>query len=404
MGKEALHGVKIVDFSREGVGPVTVRYLAHYGATVVRVESEKSPDGSRSVPPFKDDIPGLNRSPFQSKFNTNKYGIALDLNHPKAKEVAVRLIRWADIIIESYLPGQISKWSLGYEDVKEIKPDIIMCSMTMQGQTGPHAKHGGYGMQLASGSGLTHILGYLDEGPLQPYGAYTDWVAPRFAAAFILAALDYRRRTGRGQYIDVSQLEATLQFLSPLILDYSVNGREVRRVGNRSSSAAPHGAYRCKGDDRWCAIAVRTDEEWRSFCKVIGDPTWTKDSKFLTLLSRKNNENELNKFVEDWTIERNAEDIEKLMQAAGVPAGVVKTAEDLFYDHQLRHRHNFWKVNHPEIGEHHVEGIDFILSKTPGSIRTDGPCLGEHTAYVCTELLGMSDEEFASLAADDVFV
>jgi len=404
MKKEALQGVKIVDFCREGVGPVTIRYLAHHGATVVRIESEKAPDGSRSVPPFKDGQAGLNRSAFQSKFNTNKYGMALDMNHSKVKEVTTRLIKWADIVGESYLPGQMAKWGLSYEDIKKIKPDIIMFSATMQGQEGPHAKHPGYGMQLASGAGLTHLVGYHDEGPLQPYGAYTDWVTPRFGASLILAALDYRRRTGKGQYIDISQLEATLQFLSPLLLDYSVNKREAKRLGNRSPAAVPHEAYRCKGDDRWCVIAVQTDEEWKNFCRVIGNPPWTEDPKFRTLLGRKKHEDELNRLVEDWTIERDAEEIEKTMQANGVAAGIVKTSEDLFDDPQLNHRHNFWKVNHPEIGEHHCEGINFILSKTPGSIRTDGPCLGQDTMVVCTEILGMSDVEFALLAGDDLFI
>jgi len=404
MRKGALQGIKVVDFAREGVGPVTVRYLAHFGATVVRVESAKSPDGSRSVPPFKDGVAGMNRSAFQAKFNTNKYGIALDMNHPKAREFTTRLIKWTDIVAESYLPGQIAKWGLGYDDIKKIKPDIIMCSMTMQGQTGPHARHPGMGMHLASGSGLTNILGYPDEGPLQPYGAYTDWIAPRFAAAYILAALDYRRRTGKGQYIDLSQFEATAQFLAPLILNYSVNGREVERKGNWSPTACPHEVYRCKGDDRWCVIAVQTNEQWQNFCKVIGDPTWIKDPKFSTRLSRKKNEAELNQLVECWTIEHDAEDIQRSMQAAGVPAGVVMTSEDLFNDPQIRHRHHFWKVRHSEIGEHLCEGINFILSKTPGNIKTAGNCIGEHTEHVCTHILGMSDAEFITLHSEGLFV
>ncbi len=404
MKTTALHGVKIVDFCREGVGPVTIRYLAHHGATVVRVESAKAPEGSRTVPPFKEDKPGLNRSAFQAKFNTNKYGIALDMNHPKAKEVIMSLIKWADIAGESFLPGQMAKWGFSYSDICKIKPDIIMFSATMQGQEGPHAKHPGYGMQLASGAGLTHILGYHDEGPQQPYGAYTDWVTPRFAASLILAALDSRRRTGKGQYIDVSQLEATLQFLAPLLLDYSVNNREAKRKGNRSSGSAPHEAYRCKGNDRWCVIAARNDEEWHNFCEVIGDPPWTQNPIFQTMLGRKANEDELNSLIEEWTLKYDAEEVEDLMQAAAVPAGVVKTGQDLFNDPQLAHRNHFWKVNHMEIGEHYSEGINFALSKTPGSIQSDGPCLGEDTAHVCTEILGMSDEEFALLAADDVFV
>jgi benzylsuccinate CoA-transferase BbsF subunit len=402
--EEALQGVHVVDFSREIAGPLTARYLAHFGATVIRVESERSPDASRtSVPPHKDNIVGLNRGPYQTKSNVNKYGMALNINHPKAIEITSRLIQWADIIAESYVPGQMAKWHLGYEDIKKIKPDIIMCSLPMQGQNGPHSKHAGLGMQLASGSGLTQILGYPDEVPMQPYGPYTDYVTPRFAASYILAALDHRRRTGKGAYIDFSQLEAALQFLSPLLLDYSVNDREVKRIGNKSPYMAPHQAYRCKGEDRWCVIAVQTDDEWNNFCKVLGNPPWTGEVKFQTLIGRKRNENELNQLIEKWTKDRDAKDVMKVMQDSGVPAGLVSKAEDLFSDPQLEYRKAFVQITHPEIGQHHTDGVNFILSETPGIIKRDGHCLGEYTATVCTELLGFSEEQFVELMSQGVF-
>ena len=403
MNQKALEGINVLDFSREAAGPITARYLANHGATVVRVESEKAPDGARSVPPFGGGSSGLNRSGFQTKFNADKYGIALNMNHPKAREFVIRLIRWADVVVESYLPGQMAKWKLDYNSIRVLKPDIIMCSLSTQGQEGPHATHPGFGMHLVSGSGITNILGYPNEGPIQPYGAYTDWIAPRFAASYVLAALDYRRRTGKGQYIDLSQFEAVLQFLAPLLLDYTYNGREFQRQGNKSRSACPHEAYRCLGDDRWCVIAVQTDREWQGFCRVIGNPPWTQEPKFSTFLERKKHEEELDNLIDAWTINHRAEEIEKSMQENGVPAGVVKTTEDLFNDPQLQHRHHFWKVNHSEIGEYNQDGINFHLLKTPGEITRSGNCVGEHTAHVCFQVLGMSEEEFIALDSEGLF-
>ena len=279
-----------------------------------------------------------------------------------------------------------------------------MVSASMQGQTGPYSRHLGWGYQLVALSGFMHITGWPDRGPATPHGAYTDWTAPRFAAAALVAALDYRRRTGKGQYLDVSQFEASMPMLAPLILSHLVNRDVPGRVGNRCSYAAPHGVYPCQGEDRWCAITIFTDEEWRSFCNVIGNPEWSKDSKFDTLLGRKMNEDELDRLVGEWTINFSPEEVMQRMQANGVPAGVVQDAKDVYEDEQFKHRGYLWAIpDHREMGQLSYLGQAAKLSETPAIPRMPAPCLGEHTELVCREILGMSDDEFTRLLNEGVF-
>jgi crotonobetainyl-CoA:carnitine CoA-transferase CaiB-like acyl-CoA transferase len=396
-------GVKVADFTWVAVGPLTTRYLADFGATVVRIESSSRPDAWRTSAPFKNGEVGINRSGYYGYHNANKYSIAIDLNNPKGREIAKKLVSWADIVAENFTPGQMERWGLGYEDLKKIKPDIIMLRSSNQGSTGPLAKQPGYGHHLVALGGFCYYSGWPDREPLALSTAYTDCITPRFAAAALITALIYRRKTGKGQLIDISQLETAIHFLSPLILDYTVNGQVGGRTGNYCANAAPHGVYRCKGDDRWCAIAVFSDNEWKAFCNVIGNPGWTKDPKFTTLLARKKNEEELNELIEEWTNNLAAEEVMTLMQQAGVAAGVVKNAEDVYQDSQLRKRDAFWLLNHSEIGYVTHLGQPFKLSKTPAEARMPAPCLGEHTEYVCKEFLGMSDEEFVELLVADAF-
>ena len=214
--------------------------------------------------------------------------------------------------------------------------------------------------------------------------------------------MSYRKKNGKGSYIDLSQIEAAIAQISHVVLDYTANGRIQGAIGNRSQYAAPHGVYRCQGDERWCAIAVFTDEEWRNFCDVIGKPQWTMQAKFATLLQRKEHEDELDRLVEQWTVRYPAEEVMKKMQQAGVPAGVVQNSKDLTQDPQLKDRGYFVAVEQPEMGLYYHERSSFKLSKTPAEVRP-APCLGEHNEYVCTQILGMSDEEFIKLCCNGVF-
>ncbi|MFC1954037.1 CoA transferase, partial [Chloroflexota bacterium] len=297
MPKKMLAGIKVADFTQVFTGPLTTKTLADYGAEVIRIEGKTRHDSERTARPFKDDIVGLNRGGSFNQYSTGKLSIALNLTRPKGIEVAKRFVAWADIVIENFAGGTMERMGLGYEELRRVKPDIIMISSCMMGQTGPYAKLPGFGAQLTSLSGFSNIAGWPDREP--PYlGTYTDYIAPHFHVLIVLAALDYRRRTGEGQYIDISQYENGIHFIAPLVLDCAVNQRVQYRTGNRHPYAAPHGAYRCRGKDRWCAIAVLTDDDWQSFCKVIGNAPWAGDTKFGTLLARKKNEDELEELID----------------------------------------------------------------------------------------------------------
>ncbi|MDY7034201.1 MAG: CoA transferase [Thermodesulfobacteriota bacterium] len=402
MGKGAFEGIKVADFTWAGVGPLIVKYLADNGATAVRLESMKRPDWVRISGPYKDGKPGIDRSCYWAYLNPNRLSMALNLAHPKGREIAKQFISWADVVAENYTVGTMEKWGLGYEEVKKIKPDIIMLRTSNQGQTGPHATHPGFGIQLVGLVGFPQITGWPDREPSPMPVAYTDLIAPRFGAAALIAALDYREKTGKGQLLDLSQLEAALNFMTPVVLDYVVNGRESMRAGNQCPSAAPHGVYRCKGDDRWCAIAIFTDKEWKAFCTVLENPPWTQARQFSTFLSRKANEEELDKLIEEWTVNFTPEEVMERMQQKGVAAGVVKNAADIYQDPQLKMRNYLWELNHREMGPVTHMGQAFVLSRTPAEGRKAAPCLGEHTEYVCREILGMSDEEFVALYNEGV--
>ncbi|MFC1871765.1 CaiB/BaiF CoA transferase family protein [Chloroflexota bacterium] len=399
---EVFKEVKVADFTWVVVGPLTTRYLAAHGATVVRVESTQRPDVCRTSRPFKDKEAGLDKSGYYAFYNANKYSLALNLNNPHGKQVVRRLIAWADIITENFAPGMMERWGLGYEELKKIKPDIIMLRTSNQGQTGPQAKQPGLGPHLVGLSGLSYYTGWPDREPIGFGMAYTDMIAPRFAISALIAALDYRRRTGKGQLIDISQLETALHFLSPQILDYTTNGRIGNRAGNRCALAAPHGAVPCRGEDSWCAIAIFNDEQWGSLCRLIDKP-WTEDARFGTLRDRKQNEDELEALVAAWTINYDDRQLMEMLQAASLPAGVAQSNEDVFNNPQLKHRNSFWQLEHSAIGPYTHLGQPFSLSRTPARAKMPSPCLGEHTEHVCTEFLGMSDEEFIELVSSGAF-
>jgi benzylsuccinate CoA-transferase BbsF subunit len=396
-------GVNVLDFTWAGVGPLTVNYLAFYGATVVKVESATRPDPIRHLTPFQGGIPSPERGYYFAYVQSaKKCGITLNLDHPRGIELAKRIVTWADVVVESFTTGAMEKWGLDYDNLKKIKPDIIMLRTCMHGHSGPLAKHHGQGFVLTALSGLDALTGWPDRPPSGLYDAYTDFVAPLFNAVSLIAALDYRRRTGKGLCIDQSQHEAVLQCIAPLILGYTANGTEPRANGNRLDYAAPHGIYRCQGDDRWCAIAVFTDDEWKSFGNAIGNPAWVSDPKFTTLSGRKQNEGELDRLVEEWSSQHAAEEVMTLLQAAGVAAGMVANARDQSEDPQLKHYHCFNKLDHPEMGElSFYHGPGFNLPKTPYELGRP-TMIGEYNEYVYTKLLGLSDEEWAELIADGV--
>jgi crotonobetainyl-CoA:carnitine CoA-transferase CaiB-like acyl-CoA transferase len=401
--RHVLNGIRVVDFSWIWAGPLVTKILGEHGAEVIKIEGAARPDLVRMLTPFKDGVPGMNRSGLFANYNANKYSITIDLRDPRGVEVVKKLVARADIVLENFGPGAMERRGLGYDELIKVKPDIIMLSLTGFGQYGPYSKQPTMGQVLQAASGWVHLLGWADRTPSLPAAAYTDFVGSWFALMALMAALDYKRRTGKGQYIDLSMHEAAVHFAATIEMDYAINGRIQNRTGNRNPGAVPHGVYPCKGHDRWCAIAVFTDEEWQALCQTMGNPVWTKSAKFDTFLHRTENVGELDELIAGWTIEFTPEELMEKLQAVGVATGVVQTGEDLVdHDLQLRHRQHYVVLDHPEIGDHISESPPFRLSKTPSKPQRPAPCFGEHTEYVCRQILGMSDWEFAELVASGV--
>jgi crotonobetainyl-CoA:carnitine CoA-transferase CaiB-like acyl-CoA transferase len=391
--------VRIADFTWLGVGPIATKFMADMGATVIHVESFTRPDLTRVSYPYKNFEAGINRSAFFTLFNDSKYGITLNLKMPQAQEVARRLVyNWANVVADAHLPGLMESFGLDYMTLSKEKPDLIHVATALQGKTGPYSSMPGHGMAGVSLAGFTEITGWPDAEPCIPWGAYSDFITFPHMVSALIAALLYRKKTGKGQYIELSQLESSVQFLSPLIMDYMINGRIAQRMGNRSPYAAPHAIYRCQGEgEKWCAIVVSTDDEWQSFCQVIGSPEWVSSTKFATLEGRKENEDELNEMVEQWTINHTSQEVMTWLQEAGVAAGVVESGEDLVADPQLNHRGTHVILEHPEIGPHIYQPPPYRFSKTPHELTMPAPCMGQHNEYILKEVLGMSDDEVAEL-------
>ena len=396
-----------------GVGPFQTNFLAYYGAMVIRIESFSRPDVTRQGTDMNPNLPAefkkdrkvfLECGPtFALTHPVKKYGISLNLNNPEAVGIFKKLAAWADVFIESFTVGTLEKRGLGPEELRKINPRLVFHRSNGFGHTGAMANQPGFGQTVTSLTGFYSITGWPDRAPVPISNFYTDHLSPLFGGLALIAAIDYQQRTGRGQCIDQSQIESGINYLSPLVLDYTVNGREPALTGNRRTYAAPHGAYRCQGDDRWVAITVHTDEEWRAFCRVLGNPDWTNDPRFATLEGRVQNGDELDQHINEWTAGFTAEQVMTMMQQAGVAAGVVATAEDSEKDPQLAVYDFFHEIEHPYLGKqkfYHPPG--FTLSEAAAE-RHRPVFLGEHTEYICKEILGISDSEFARMEREGAF-
>lgn len=393
-------GLHVLDFTWVAVGPLITKYLADNGAEVIKLESATHPDVLRMAPPWAEGKFGLNRSQFFAGYNTSKKSLSLDLNHPQARALARRMVAWADVVVENFTPKAMRKWELDYEHLRLLKPDLIMLSSCLQGQTGPNAMMPGFGQLMAALSGFVYISGYPDGEPTPPYGAYTDYVAPRLGAAALIAALDYRRRTGVGQYIDLSQYEASLHFLAPALIDHFATGRVLERRGNRSDRYAPHGAYRGRdegGEERWLAIAVADDQQWRALLAALGNPPGAE--RFATMLERMGAAAELDDFIAAAVREREVWELTARLQAGGVAAYPVQNCLDLHHDDNLL-GFDFWHwLEHREVGAAPYDGLAYRLERTPGQLRWAAPTLGQDTDQVLREVLGLDDAEIARLRA-----
>src|SRR5262245_29926686 len=394
-----LAGLKIVDFMWALAGPGATRVLADFGATVVRVESGARPDVCRTIQPFQGGQPDGESSAIFHTTNAGKLMLALDLSKPEACEVALDLVRWADVVAESFSPRGMLGFGLGYERLRKVNPDVIMLSTCLMGQTGPLAALAGFGNLAAAISGFYELAGWPDREPAGPFGAYTDYMAPRFNAIALLAALEHRRRTGRGQHIDLSQAEAALHFLGPPLLDYFASGRVATRAGNDDAGCAPHGVYPAAGEDRWIAIAIRSDAEWQRFCAAIGLEGLAADARYATVEGRLARRRELDSLVAGYTRSRDAGALQVQLQASGIAAHVVQNSDELVTDPQLLHLGNFIELPHALSGTPTVvESTRFRLSRTPARVEGDAPTLGRDSHYVLSTILGYDDDRIAQLA------
>jgi crotonobetainyl-CoA:carnitine CoA-transferase CaiB-like acyl-CoA transferase len=393
---QPLSGIKVLDLAWVVAGPLIGRSLADYGAGVVRIDSAKRVETARMMGPFPNGQFDVRQSTLYENCNAGKLGLSLDLRVEAARAVVRDLAAWADIAVESFTPGQMAKWGLGYEALSAINPGLIMVSTSLMGQSGPWTGYSGYGNHGAAIAGFQNIVGPAGGPPVGPFGPYTDFVAPRFGLVATLAALDQRRRTGRGCHLDISQSEAGMQFLAPQIANYSVTGRVLGCDGARDAAMAPHGVFPAAGWDSWVAIAARDDVEWAALAGLIG---LADDPRFTTLAARKAHEDDLEALVAAWTSERAAAEIETALQALGVPVHLAVSTDDFMADPQLNARGHFVRLDHPLMGQAVVEASRYRLSETPARYPRSAPVYGRDNDHVLADLLGYDPARIAELKA-----
>lgn len=402
-----------------GVGSVATRLLADFGAEVIKIENRTRIDTPRKLPLYKgetarnfgEEVVGADpdKGGLFNNYSRNKLGVTIDMRSAEGRRLAERLIEASSVVTENFAPGVMERWGLSYERITELRPDVIYARMSGYGHTGPHASYRSYGPVVQAVSGLSYISGLPGREPSGWGLSYMDNQAAFYNSAAILMAIRRRAMTGEGTEIDVSAVETGIGLLGPVLLDVTVNGRVTRGqgypTGNRLEhpEAAPHGIYPARGQDRWVAIAVFTDEEWERFADAIGRPEWIHDERFATQRSRWANQDALDKHVAAWTVRQDRYEVTKLLQDAGVRAGAVQNAEDLNEaDPQLEHRGVFFEMDHPVIGEARFEGVPIRFSAMGADNWRSGPLLGEDNEYVFKKLLGVGDDEYASLTAAGV--
>lgn len=402
MAKKApLEGIRILDFTWAWAGPQASLILALLGAEVIKVESRRRLDHSRLRSLVAGPLAGPDESFIFNTLNLNKLSVTLNLSQPQAVEMAKALAQISDVVMENMRPGVMDRLGLGYEALRALKPDIVMLSSSAVGGSGPERLYTGYAPTFAAMGGLAYITGRPGGRPAPLMGAIDLRVGSTGAFA-VLAALYYHQRTGKGQYIDLSSAEAVSALMGDAFIDYTMNGRVQERMGNRDQIMAPHGCYRCRGENEWVTIAVGTEEEWRSLYRVLGDRRLTDDERFADGYSRWQNQDDLDKIIGEWTADRSAQEVMQSLQSAGVAAMPVYDGPSLVQDAQVEARGFLTEVEHPALSKKKVVGPMWRLSKTPAAIRRHGPLIGQDNDYVLGQLLGMSQEEMARLVDEQV--
>jgi crotonobetainyl-CoA:carnitine CoA-transferase CaiB-like acyl-CoA transferase len=414
-----LAGLRVTDFCWMGVGAVATRLLADFGAEVIRIEDRNRLDMPRRLPIYKDGGPRAygeedanpdpNKGGMFNNYNRNKLGITLNMRSRRGRELAEQLIATTSVVTENFAPGVMERWGLTEARVRELRPDVIYARMSGFGHSGPHAEYRSYGPVVQAVCGLSHISGLPGQEPSGWGLSYMDNLAAYYNSAALLMAVFARQNTGVGSDIDVSAVEAGVELVGPLLLDVAVNGRSTRRAdfptGNRLEhpAAAPHGVYPSLGDDRWIAIAVFDDQEWKSFVTAIGEPSWCLEPRFATQQLRFENQDALDDYVSSWTRTRDRHEVMELLQSAGVRAGAVQNAEDVNErDPQMAHRGIFFELDHPVIGPARFEGVPLVATSFGPDNWRSAPLLGEDNAFVYGEILGLAEDEIAELTSTGV--
>ncbi len=392
--RRPLEGIRVCDLAWVAAAPITTKTLAHWGAEVIRIESSARPCLLRQALGHRDDVADQEGGVTWHAVNANKYGVALNLAVPESIEVVKDLVAVSDIVLESFTPGSVGRWGLGYDDLKAIKPDIIMASSCVMGQTGPMRRFAGFGNLSAAVAGFFDITGWPDRLPAGPYMAYTDYTSPRFTAMALLTALDHRRRTGEGQYIDFSQMEAATHLLTPALLEYQRTGHMVTRDGNRDPHMTPHGVYPGAGHDTWIAIAVQDDEQWRLLAKEMRHP----DLADLTFAERREREDEIDEALSAWTSHQPPGGLQHRLQVLGIPAHQVSRSEDVINDPQMVHDGYFTWAPHPDAGSVMVDGMAYDFSRSQGGVQWGGPTYGQHTMEIFERVLGYDTDRITEIA------
>ncbi len=386
----ALEGLKVADFSWVGAGPRSTKDLADNGATVVKIESMKRLDLGRMSPPFKDRKRHHDGSAFFAITNTSKKSVTINLGDPRGVEVAKKLVAWADVVVENFGKGFLDRVGLSYDDMKALRPGIILISVSVAGRTGPLSNFRGYGNSAAALSGQAALAGWPDRPPHMPPFAYGDVVAPMFATVATLSALEHRRQTGEGQHLDISQAEPLMHTLGDLFAAHQAAPADPIRRGNRHPAYAPHGIFPAAGEDNWIAIACQDDAQWASLCRLMGEENATP-----TLAERKAAEGEIEARLAAWTASQDKQALAGLLVKAGVAAGAVQNGKDVFQDPELQGRH-YIPQTHPALGDCFMPAPPMTFSDLSIQVGLS-PLLGEHNREIFIDTLGMSEAEVADL-------
>lgn len=402
MFQNALKGIRVADFSWIWAGPYAASLLAYMGAEVIKIESRSRIDQTRKGTIMDtDNFDGLNYSPTFNNANLNKKGVSLDISTPEGSTLAKKIVAECDIVISNMRPGKMEKLGLGYEDLKKVKPDIIMIESSGFGGTGPYRAYAGFAPIFASFGGLAYVTGYEDGEPNVMSGVQ-DLRIGTLSAFITLTALVHRQKTGEGQYIDLSSSECMSTLIGPELMEYTMNGRNARRNGNQDAIMAPHNVYRCKGDDKWISVAVGTNAEWKALYVAMGNPEWCRKAEYEDAFGRHADRHQIDKKIGEWTVNFEPEELMEKLQAVGVAAMPSFDAEEILTNPHTKARGLFTTVQHPKIGDQVVMGPAWKLSETPARITKAGPLMGENNEEIFCGLLKMPKDRFEKLKEEKI--